>query len=163
VERGLDVGLDLVGGGLAAGDEEYGDRVRQTVAELGLERRVTLHGAVPYLEIPALYRSASVLVSASKTGSVDKVVLEAMACRRPVVTCNDAFPRVFAALGPDAERLTFPEGDGRRLADRVQALLALSPSERGALGARLRELVAREHEVDALMARLCERMGAVRR
>lgn len=161
--RGLEVGLDLVGGSLAAGDEQYGELVRREVGRLGLERRVSFHGAVPYLDIPALYASASVLVSASKTGSVDKVVLEAMACRRPVVTCNDAFPRVFSALGTDGARLTFPQGDGLALADRVEALLALSPIERGALGERLRELVRREHEVDALMARLCERMEAALR
>jgi glycosyltransferase involved in cell wall biosynthesis len=136
--------------------------VRSEVARLGLEQRVAFHGSVPYLDIPARYRAVFALVSASKTGSVDKVVLEAMACRRPVVTCNDAFPHVFAALGADAERLTFPQGDGRALADRVQALLSMNAPERTALGGRLRDLVRRDHEVDALMGRLCELMGAPR-
>jgi glycosyltransferase involved in cell wall biosynthesis len=161
-ERGLDVGLDLVGGGLAAGDDKYEQLVRNEVARLGLERRVAFHGSVPYLDIPARYRSAFALVSASKTGSVDKVVLEAMACRRPVATCNDAFPRLFAGLGADAARLTFPQGDSRALADRVQGLLSMPAPERAALGGRLRDLVRRDHEVDALMGRLCELMGARR-
>ena len=35
-------------------------------------------------------------------------------------------------------------------------------AERAALGQRLRDLVRRDHEVDALMQRLCARMGADR-
>jgi glycosyltransferase involved in cell wall biosynthesis len=162
VERGVDVSLDLVGGGLAAGDAQYAELVRGEVARLGLGERVHFHGPVPYLDIPARYRASALLVSASKTGSVDKVVLEAMACRRAVVTCNDAFPRVFAALGAEAARLSYPQGDRKALADRVQALLALPETDRAALGERLRELVRRDHEVDALMRRLCERMGTPR-
>jgi glycosyltransferase involved in cell wall biosynthesis len=159
---GHDLHLDLVGGELAAGDLAYGRGVREAIARTGLEQRVHLHGAVPYLEVPALYRAATLLVSASRTGSVDKVVLEAMACRRTVITCNEAFPRLFAGLGEDATRLTFPAGDAEALAARVEGLLELQPAERLALGTRLRALVARDHEVDALMGRLCERMEAGR-
>ena len=136
--------------------------MRETIARAGLEEHVHLHGAVPYREVPALYRSSTLLVSASRTGSVDKVVLEAMACRRPVVTCNEAFPRLFADLGADAERLSFPPGDAEALAARVEALLDRPEGERAALGGRLRALVERDHEVDALMARLCAHMEAGR-
>jgi glycosyltransferase involved in cell wall biosynthesis len=161
-QRGRDVHLDLVGAEQAAGDVAYGREVRAAIARAALEGRVRLHGGVPYLEVPALYRAATLLVSASRTGSVDKVVLEAMACRRPVVTCNEAFPRLFADLGSDAARLGFPPGDAGALAARVEALLDLSEAERSALGTRLRALVQRDHEVDALMARLCQRMEAGR-
>ena len=161
-ERGLDIFLDLVGGELAQGDARYGQQVRDEIQRRDLGERVRLWGAVPYLDVPQRYRAATLLVSASRTGSVDKVVLEAMSCRRPVVTCNEAFPRLFAALGPDAARLSFPAGDSPALAERVQGLLAMAPAERCALGARLRELVRRDHEVEALMARLCRRMGESR-
>jgi glycosyltransferase involved in cell wall biosynthesis len=161
-ERGRSVHLDLVGGELAAGDLAYGREVRETIARAGLEEHVHLHGAVPYREVPALYRSSTLLVSASRTGSVDKVVLEAMACRRPVVTCNEAFPRLFADLDADAERLSFPPGDAEALAARVEFLLDRPEGERAALGGRLRALVERDHEVDALMARLCAHMEAGR-
>ncbi|TDJ76407.1 MAG: glycosyltransferase [Planctomycetota bacterium] len=159
VARGRDVHLDLVGGGLAAGDSAFGDEVRARIAEEGLSGRVTLHGAVPYRDVPAAYRRATVFVSTSLTGSVDKVVLEAMAAARPVVTCNESFPPLFAELGEDAARLAFQQGDAAELAQRIEGLLDLDGQERAALGGRLRGIVARDHEVDALMARLVAEMG----
>ena len=101
-ERGLQVDLDLVGGGLAAGDSAYGQGVRTAIERAGLAERVHIHGDVPYRDIPARYAGCSLLVSASRTGSVDKVVLEAMAARRAVVTCNESFAPIFAELGAEA-------------------------------------------------------------
>ncbi|MEZ6013851.1 MAG: glycosyltransferase [Planctomycetota bacterium] len=168
VGAGRDVHLDWAGGALARGDDEYGARVRARVSELGLSGRVRWLGAVPYAEIPALYRAATVFVSASRTGSVDKVVLEAMAAGRPVVTSNEAFPRVFAGLrriGADAAlaaRLSFPAGDPTALAAQVGAWLDAGAPARDAAGASLRALVAQEHAVDPLMARLVAHMDAAR-
>lgn len=156
--RGVPVVLDLVGGALAAGDPAYGEAVRAEIETLGLARRVQLVDDVPYRDIPALYRACTLLVSASRTGSVDKVVLEAMAARRPAITCNEAFDDVFASLGADAAALRFPHGDAAALAQRVADLLARPAVERAELGERLRAIVAREHEVDALMERLVRRM-----
>lgn len=156
--RGLAVELDLVGGGLAAGDEDYGEQVRRRIETLGLGPRVHVQGDVPYGEIARCYGACTLLVSASRTGSVDKVVLEAMAARRPVVTCNESFDDVFASLGADAAALRFPSGDALALADRVQGLLQRTAAERAQLGERLRAIVARDHEVDALMGRLVQRM-----
>jgi len=161
-DRGRDVRLDLVGGPLAPGDEVYRAEVAARVAARGLADRVELHGAVPYPEVPALYRRAVMLVNPSLTGSVDKVVLEAMACERPVLTCNDAFPPLFAELGADADRFVFRPGDVVGLAEAIEALLDLDPAERARLGGRLRAIVEREHEVDALMRRLVAEMERAR-
>jgi glycosyltransferase involved in cell wall biosynthesis len=154
VGEGRDLGLDIVGGGLAAGDGEYEARVRRRIAELGLDARIALRGSVPYPRIPEHYRAASLCVNSSLTGSVDKVVLEAMACERPVVSCNDAFPRVVASLGAEADGLCFEPGNARELAARLRTLLDSTPDARAELGQRLRAIVARDHEVDALVARL---------
>jgi glycosyltransferase involved in cell wall biosynthesis len=158
--RGFDLHLDWAGDALAAGDASYRRRVEEQIEVGGLQQRVTLHGAVPYREIPALYRRASVVVNASTTGSVDKVVLEAMACSRVVVSCSEAFPGLLRDLGGAAERLTFAPGSAEQLAERIEALLRMPAGERNALAERLRALVARDHEVDALMARLVREMEA---
>jgi glycosyltransferase involved in cell wall biosynthesis len=85
-----------------------------------------------------------------------------MATGRPVVTSNDAFPALFAELGDLAPRLCFTPGDASQLAERIEWLLARSPAERHAIGERLRAIVARDHEVDRLMARLVAEMDGVR-
>jgi glycosyltransferase involved in cell wall biosynthesis len=157
---GHDVRLEWAGGALASGDEAYERAVRARVDELGLGAHARFLGDVPYPEFPAVYRRATLFVSASRTGSVDKVVLEAMASGRPPVTCNEAFPALFAELGPLADGLVYPAGDVDALAARLAALLAQPAAARDALGARLRAIVARDHEVDALMGRLVAEMGA---
>jgi glycosyltransferase involved in cell wall biosynthesis len=160
VDRGHDLHLDWIGGVLAPGDAEHLAVVQTRIRELDLRARVRLHGAQPYREMPRIYAKATALVSTSLTGSVDKVVLEAMAARRTVITCNESFPPILAELGTIAETLAFPPGDPEALAQRVETLLALSPAEREALGERLRGIVARDHEVDRLMGRLVYEMGS---
>lgn len=159
--QGVDCELDLVGGGLVASDAAYRERVLAAIREHGLEQHVHLHGAVPYARIAPLYARASVLVNSSHTGSVDKVVLEAMASERPVLSCNESFAEVFAPLGERAEALRFAPGDAAQLAQRARALLLLPEDERARLGRELRALVAQGHEVDALMARLVREMQPV--
>ncbi len=159
VERGLDVELDWAGGALAGGDDAYGDEVEREIQTLGIGERVRLHGAVAYPQIPELYQRADLFVSGSRTGSVDKVVLEAMACGLPVLTCNESFVPLLAELGGQAEVLGFKPGDVHGFAQRAQTLLELPADERGGLGADLRAMVARDHEVESLMGRLVQEMG----
>lgn len=158
---GRDLRLDLVGGGLTVADQAYGARVRQALASSGLGDKVTLSGEVPYRDIAGWYDRASVVVNASLTGSIDKVVLEAMASRRPFVSCNEAVPRVVADLGPRAGALAFAPGDAAGLAARMGALLDMPADERARLGHDLRAIVARDHEVERLAERLVAEMGGV--
>jgi glycosyltransferase involved in cell wall biosynthesis len=41
--------------------------------------------------LPDYYRRASLFINLSTTGSLDKAVLEALACECPVITTNEAF------------------------------------------------------------------------
>jgi glycosyltransferase involved in cell wall biosynthesis len=160
VAEGRDLRLDLVGAGRTKVDQVYAREVEEKVESLGLGDRVSKLGDVPYLEIPKWYARSSVVINASSTGSLDKVVLEAMAMRRPFVSCNEAVPRVIASLGARADALAFRRGDARDLAQKIKALLDMPKAERSRLGDDLRAIVARDHEVDALMARLCDEMSA---
>ncbi|MFT7670908.1 MAG: glycosyltransferase involved in cell wall biosynthesis [Planctomycetota bacterium] len=159
VEAGYDLHLDLVGAGLTGSDEGYADSVRSRIAELGLKHRVNLHGAVSYVDIPESYQRATVVINASLTGSLDKVTLEAMASRRPVVSCNDSSPAIFRELGEAGENLYFPAGDVDALVKSLRALLDQSATDRAKLGQELRDIVARDHDVDVLMERLVREMG----
>lgn len=156
--RGLSARLEWVGGTMTQADQGFEAQVRQRALQLQLSDGVRWLGAKPYREIPAYYRSASVLVNASHTGSVDKVVLEAMASGTPVLSCNDSIPPVLASLGAQREALLFPAHDATALADRLQALWQLPAAQLVDLGQRLRGIVARDHEVDALMLRLVQHM-----
>ena len=158
VGQGQDLHLDLVGGELAAGDEGYAENLRAAIAQAGLTMRVHLHGPVPYSDVPELYARATLCVNPSLTGSLDKVVLEGMAAGRLVLSCNDAFPGLVRELGDEGAGLCFERQGVLRLAERVRAVLERGPEQCAALAEKLRAIVVRDHEVDALMRRLIELM-----
>jgi glycosyltransferase involved in cell wall biosynthesis len=160
LQRGADLLLDLVGDVLAGGDGAYRDALAEEVDRRGLSARVRWHGAVPYPSVNELYRACTLLVHPSRTGSLDKVVLEAMACERPIVSCNEATRTLLAELGSSADSMLFEPGDAPGLARRIEALLARPEGERAQLGARLRAIVANGHEVESLAAKLAAHMGA---
>ncbi|MFT4538257.1 MAG: glycosyltransferase involved in cell wall biosynthesis [Planctomycetota bacterium] len=156
---GRDVSLDWVGGGLAPGDADFRNEVEARIQSAGLGNAVRLVGDIPYREIPSWYERSTMLVSTSLTGSVDKVVLEAMASRRGVVTCNESFPPIFAPLGDRASSMIFKRGSSKELARCIEHWLDMPVREREETSEDLRRIVAEEHEVERLMARLVQEMS----
>jgi len=112
---------------------------------VGADERVSFEPPRTYGRMPELYREADVLVNTSDTDSVDKVVLEAMACGTVPVTSNRAFERM---LGPHG--LFVPKRDPRALADAIRRVLELAPEERTRLAAELRSIVVDSHDLRRL-------------
>ncbi|MGH2727533.1 MAG: glycosyltransferase family 4 protein [Actinomycetota bacterium] len=121
----LDPDLRLV---LAGPDKLGADRVRRTVTELGLERRVRFLGYVEKPELARLYRGAECMVFPSRFEGFGLPVLEAMACGTPVV----------------ASRATsIPEIAG-------DAAVLVEPGSPEALAAGVRDALSRREELRAL-------------
>jgi glycosyltransferase involved in cell wall biosynthesis len=137
--------LRLVGPVLR-GDRDYAARLRARIAAHRLEDRVAWTGALDARELPALYRSAFAHLNVSRTGSMDKTVLEALACGCPVLTGNEAFRdllRGHPELLLDDDR---PVAIARRL---------LELRERGGpTAAALRGLVVGRHDLDGYADRI---------
>lgn len=121
------------------------------VDELGIGHLVHFAGPLPYEAMVEQYRAGALFVSTSLTGSVDKVVLEAMACERPVLTCNESFKDV---LGDHGAALMFKQGDFRTLASKASQLLHMNMEARAQLGRELRAIVVRDHDLAGFMDRL---------
>jgi glycosyltransferase involved in cell wall biosynthesis len=128
-------------------DEPYARQLRDLVATYNLSDVVEFAGEVPHHQIAQAYQQASVMVNMSNTGSVDKAVLEAMACGIPVITANEAFEPILARWG---QQLLTPMDAPEVLAERIRRVAALSAGEQQRLGQDLRELVLREHSLDRL-------------
>jgi len=151
--------VEIAGDILLPGDAAFRDALH-AFAEERLPGAVSFLGAVAWPEVADAMRRARVLVNTSRTGSLDKVVLEAMACGTLPLTCNESFEPVF---GPElSQRLMFPRDDPAALSDALARLLEMSPEERAALGGRLRELVLAEHDLRRLVPLLVSEMEAER-
>ncbi|MCA0457695.1 MAG: glycosyltransferase family 4 protein [Chloroflexi bacterium] len=150
-EQGLtDLRLRLIGEATPA-DSAYLNQLHRLVREAHLESLVTFSGGMPYEAVTREYQQADVMVNMSATGSLDKAVLEAMACGLPVITANESFEPI---LAPWADLLYIPPESPDVLPVRLKRLIEMSVQDRTDLGSQLRALVVEQHSIDRLVDRL---------
>ena len=118
-------------------------KLEEFTAENKLEKFIEFTGSVPYEKIGEYYFNADVFVHLSKTGSVDKVVLEAMASGIPVFSSSEAF-----------KNIVFPQflisGDPNELAYKIMNFTPISEDETS----KLRDYVASNHSLKNLIERI---------
>ncbi len=144
------VTLDIVGEPVVKSDEVYQKELAVLIATLGLSDAVRFLGAVPFGSLPAVYNEHTVFIHASRTGSVDKAVLEALSCGLPVCTSSEAFIEAPGVL-------RFRMGDFADMAEKIRGAF-----ERGELGynAAGREWVAQHHKLSSLIGRIIDSLEA---
>lgn len=135
---------------LIAGDGPSADRLKALSESLGLSSRVRWLG---WQRPDPFYAAADLFICPSRREPLGNVILEAWNYRLPVVsTATDGALELI-----DAERTGFlaPCGDPSGLAAQIRAVLALSDTERSALGeaghAFLRSRYSREAVVGAYL------------
>ena len=112
---------------LYSSDVAHAETLRERSRALGVAERVDFLGAVPYESMPVEYRGAWALAHTSATGSLDKVVLEAMACGTPVVSTAPSSRTAFGSLAGD---LWCPDDRPAGIASALAQALDWAPAER---------------------------------
>jgi len=135
----------IVGSPVTGQDRVYYQKLIDRVEQKNLSSFVSFVPHVRPAEVISLYREADILVNTSETHSLDKVVLEAMACGLIPITSNSAFPDMLSAFPYCVVRQ-----DPVALAKSIDHVMALKKKERELLGSDLREIVVRDHNLDAL-------------
>lgn len=138
--------LDIAGAPATENDKKYLASLRALAKERGVSDRVRFKGAIRHDEVPAFLRDSHVFVNMSRTGSVDKAVLEAMSCGVPAVTSNVAFKEMLSPYG-----LYFNDGDVHELA-RILGSLVAKKETLPALGSELRHIVLTHHNLGTLIS-----------
>ncbi len=82
-----------------AGDGPEADTLQDLARKLQVAGRVHFLGAKTQSELRELYRKAGVFAHTSETGSLDKVVLEALLCGLPTVTTSEAYKALLEPFG----------------------------------------------------------------
>jgi len=85
-----------------AGDGPEQQHLENLARELGA--RVTFLGGINQRQLRDEYRRAAYLIHTSETGSLDKVVLEAIACGLPIHTSDPALKHLESATVEDIKR-----------------------------------------------------------
>jgi len=143
-------------------DAAYARACREQARALGVADRVIWAGALRTEETAALYARAFLQLSLSRTGSMDKTILEALACGRPVLTSNEAVRRLLRAHPRLLLTDEPPAAIARRLAD-LYARPVAAPEDLRALVVGHHDLAGYADRVLATLARLVDARGALTR
>jgi glycosyltransferase involved in cell wall biosynthesis len=152
-DRGVDVRLDLAGGGALRRD------VEQHIAKLDLGDRVTVHGPLSRPDVGRLLAAADVAVLAShptrsgRREGIPVALMEAMMSGLPVVA--SALSGIPELVEDGRTGFLVPSGDPRALAERLERLVG-EPELRRRMGAAGRAKVAAEFDIHACAGLLLE-------
>ena len=140
----------ILGTPLLDSQKEYLENLKQLVKIYTLDGYIEFLPGVPYNRMPEQFQWADLFVNPSHTGSLDKVVLEAMASGCLVLTCNEAYKEILA------EKYMFKKGCAEDLAVKIADLMAAQRDE------ALREIVVKNHNLDNLVDKIISEFNYVR-
>ena len=126
----------------------------QEIGKLDLEQQVSITGLVARDKVFKYFKQADLFVSASWGEGLPVAVLEAMACRRPVLL-SDIPPHREIAEGVDFIPLVSPH-DVAGFAREIKRFRDKSGSERAAIGHECRRLVEERFSLPTMHAGLAE-------
>lgn len=142
---------------LIVGDGRAAEVVRTEIHRRGLGVQVILLGRFAVDRMPAFFRAADALLVTLRADPVFAMTIPGkvqtyLASGVPIVAMIDGEgARVIIEAGAG---LVCPSGAGDLLAERVTALMALTPDERAAMGARGRSYCRKEFGRDVVFSRL---------
>ncbi len=116
---------------------------------LGIEKNVIFTGLIPREEVYQYLSNADLFVSTSSVEGLPISVLEAMACRCPVIL-SDIMPHREIARGADFIPLIPPE-DINSFSFEIERYIRMSADERADIGQRCREVVVNNFSLNNML------------
>lgn len=139
-----DIEVRIIGTPIEDYEKEYFEQLKNLIGERKLANHIKFLGGVHHSDMPRYYRRADLFINTSFTGSMDKVVLEAMASGCLILNCNEAY-------GPILDKkYMFKKKDPKELADKISNLKDAPQDE------NLRKIVARNHNLDGLAGKIIQ-------
>ncbi len=148
LSKDKDIRLEIVGGVILPAQKKYLAELKELTASFGLENQINFAGWVANKDIVRYYHQADLFINTSGTGSLDKVVLEALACGCLAITSNEAFQEFLPS------ELLLADKSPSELAEKINWLKAMPADEKEQLRRKLRQKVAEEHGLEALIRKI---------
>jgi glycosyltransferase involved in cell wall biosynthesis len=131
-------------------DRIYLINLKKQIINLDLVDNIDFVGPIHNTQTPYYYHWADVFLNFSLTGSVDKAVLEAMACGTPVLVSNEAFKGILSPIDPHMylQDVILAE-------DRLSTILDDQDSD---LGVKLSQYVKNNHDLTDLIGKILKQL-----
>lgn len=148
VSRVIDMGYNLILD--VIGEGELAQQVKEKVRILGLEKQVTLLGAKPNEEVAKYMQNCDLFVLPSFAESFGVVLIEAMACGKPVVTtyCGGPEDIVTKETG-----ILIQPGDENALVEAIKYVLD-NPQEYDAY--KIRKYAEQNFDIEVVTSKMIE-------
>lgn len=124
------------------------ESLKAEASALGLGERAEFAGLIPRDQVFGRLSSADLVISASRGEGLPVAVIEAMACRCPVIL-SDIEPHREIAEGASFIPLVAPD-DVAGLARAIERFRQMPAAERAAVGERCRQLVEQRYSLEAM-------------
>jgi len=142
LNKSIDFKITVVGKPELKSDQNYLEKLRQKINTLGLKDHFEFKGLVKHRDLPKIYNSHRIFIHSSRTGSLDKTVLEAMASGMDVISSNDASKSFLP------EDRIFDNEDAEHLAEILENRINNPPNS------NFRQYVLKHHNLPDLISRL---------
>jgi len=143
--------LKIIGTPITTDDQFYEIELRDRAWRMDLHDYVEFVGFVPQEYIPVYYRNAFLHINVSQTGSMDKTVLESLACGCPVLTSNEAFFQLLAEYPEMVIKNESPRAIARQILDIYERRDSYDPSQ-------LRNLVVGKHDIHSYVGKIMDHL-----
>jgi len=134
--------VQILGTPLENHEKKYFEQLRNLIQEKKIEEYIKFLGSIPYNKMPEYYQDSDLVINLSHTGSIDKVVLEAMASGCLVLTCNEAFESTLD------NKYLFKKKDPQELVVKIISLKEVKKDK------KLREIVMENHNLKGLIDKI---------
>lgn len=124
-------------------DEKYLEALKKEA-----QSNVYFHGSIENYRTPEIFKSHHVFVNLTPAGSMDKTVLEAVACGTPTIVANDSF------LDTLNERSYIGDVSPQSVAERITEFLTMDESVSLQLREDARKKVVEKHSLEKLASLL---------
>lgn len=138
--------LDIIGEPIFNEDKNYAATLNELVQKLELNDQVHFLGALSHEQLIKKYNNYGVMLHASGTGSLDKVVLEAILAGVVPISSSEAFTNLDASL-------RFEANNPRDLADKIIGLSKINIAE---TQKKLIDWVLANHNLDNLIKKISQ-------
>ena len=138
------VRLTIIGAAAQRSDQEYVEKLKEQAASLGLVNLIDWEGPVANDKLPDYLQRAKVFVHASRTGSLDKTLLEPLLIGVPVVT-----------LAAGARSLPLGNWQVTEIDEMTQVISGLLQRQPAKKIKQLQDFVINNHSLQNLIPHIC--------
>lgn len=136
-----------------SGQQDYFASLENLLNQLNLKEIVVFAGAVPNPDLPKLINQADFVVNPGGSNSLDKSIVETMACEKIIIDSNAATREILAnssLKAADQDLFLFKRGDVADLLAKIKNVINLDFQAKEAIEKKLRSLVVEFHDVNHL-------------